>query len=150
MKKKYYPYPTRDPIKNYYPMPNEAMTLGLCAGEIAVLNYLMYKEDRQTFECTVKYCDIGKAVKMSDNTVRKYVRMLEEKKFFWTEQTVLVTDEGEFRNGCLKYHIRPFQEPVDKDMERQFDAADEKMEKDKAKKKAKKLGVTIMSDDESA
>ncbi len=150
MSKDYYPYPRRDPIKNYYPMPNETLTLGLCAGEIAVLNYLMFREDRKTYECAAKYSDIGAAVKMCDNTVRKYVGMLEEKKFIWTEPTLLFKENGDVHNGCLKYHIRPMQEPIDKRMEHQFYIAAENAEKEKLKKLAEKRGVTILQSDESA
>ena len=32
----YYPYPKRDPIKNYFPLPNEIFLLGLTPGELAV------------------------------------------------------------------------------------------------------------------
>ena len=41
-------YHQRDPIKNYFPLPNEIFSLGLSFGEIAVYAYLMYCEDRQT------------------------------------------------------------------------------------------------------
>ena len=41
--KNYYPYPKRDAVKNYFPLPNEIFTLGLSAGEIAVYAYLLYR-----------------------------------------------------------------------------------------------------------
>lgn len=37
----YYPYPKRDPIKNYFPLPNEIFLLDLTPGELAVYSYLM-------------------------------------------------------------------------------------------------------------
>lgn len=46
---KYTCYPTRDAVKNYFPLPNEILGLNLCYGEIAVYAYLMYCEDRKTF-----------------------------------------------------------------------------------------------------
>ena len=52
---KYTRYPTRDAVKNYFPLPNEIFSLGLCSGEIAVYAYLMYCEDWKTFQCHPSY-----------------------------------------------------------------------------------------------
>ena len=38
----------RDPIKNYFPLPNEIYSLGLSPGAIVVYGYLMRMEDRKT------------------------------------------------------------------------------------------------------
>ena len=38
MKNKY--YTSRDPIKNYFPLPNEVFALGLSPGALAVYSYL--------------------------------------------------------------------------------------------------------------
>jgi len=64
---------------NYFPMPKEIFCLGLNSGEIAVYTYLMYCEDRKTFQCYPSYNIIGKALKMSKKTVMKYVKSLEDK-----------------------------------------------------------------------
>ncbi len=42
-------YSKRDPIKDYFPLPNEIFCLGLSYGEIAVYSYLLYREDRISF-----------------------------------------------------------------------------------------------------
>ena len=55
-------YPKRDAIRDYFPLPNEIFSLGLSTGEIAVYAYLMYCEDRKTFQCHPSYKTIGKAV----------------------------------------------------------------------------------------
>ena len=39
----------RDPIKNYFPLPNEIYQLGLSSGAIAVYGYLLRIEDRTTY-----------------------------------------------------------------------------------------------------
>ena len=104
--------PRRDPKKNYFPMPNEIFGMGLCAGEIAVYAYLMYRENRKSFQCWPSYNTIGKALKMSRNTVRKYVRQLEDKGFILTEHTTVRTQRGERRNGTLLYNLRPMREPI--------------------------------------
>ncbi len=66
----------RDPVKNYFPLPNEIYQLGLSHGAIAVYGYLLRIEDRRTYQCHPSYATIGKAVGMSNNTVRKYVQEL--------------------------------------------------------------------------
>lgn len=43
-------YPKRDAIRDYFPLPNEIFSLGLSTSEIAVYAYLMYCEDRKTFQ----------------------------------------------------------------------------------------------------
>lgn len=104
--------PRRDPKKNYFPMPNEIFSMGLSAEEIAVYAYLMYRENRKSFQCWPSFNTIGKALKMSRNTVRKYVRQLEDKGFILTEHTTVRTQRGERRNGTLLYKLRPMREPI--------------------------------------
>lgn len=96
-------YPKRDAIRDYFPLPNEIFSLGLSTGEIAVYAYLMYCEDRKTFQCHPSYKTIGKAVGMSKNTVRKHVDGLTKKRLITTEPTSVYTQKGEKRNGNLLY-----------------------------------------------
>ena len=105
--KKYDLYSRRDPAKNFSPLPNEVFYLDLSYGAIAVYGYLMHIEDRKTFQSYASYNTIGRAVKMSANTVRKYVLELEDKCLIRTEPTTVVTRDGRKRNGTLRYHIRP-------------------------------------------
>ena len=63
--KRYISYPKRDPIQNYFPLPNEIYILGLTAGEIAVYGYLLYCENRKTYQCYPSYKTIGRAISMS-------------------------------------------------------------------------------------
>ena len=100
---KYNRYPKRDAVKNYFPLPNEIFSLGLSGGEILVYTYLMYREDRKTFQCHPSYKTIGEAVGMSKNTVKKYVDGLVEKRLLTTEPTTVITQKGEKRNGNLLY-----------------------------------------------
>ena len=79
------PWPKRDPIKNYFPLPNEIFSLGLSAGAIAVYGFLLHREDRRTYQCVASYRAIGEAVGMSVNTVRKYVTELEERGLIRTD-----------------------------------------------------------------
>ena len=121
---KYKQYPKRDAIKNYFPLPNEIFMLGLNAGEISVYSYLLYRENRKTFQCWPSYKTIGKAMDMSQNTVRKYVMALEEKGLIVTEPTSIRTKGGRKRNGSLLYTIRPIQKALDLFYERQMAQAE--------------------------
>ena len=62
-------------LTHFFSIPNEIFLLGLAHGELAVYCYLKYLEDRKTHQCWPSYRNIGKAVGMSENTVRKYVAM---------------------------------------------------------------------------
>ena len=95
----------RDPVKNYFPLPNEIYQLGLSHGAIAVYGYLLRIEDRRTYQCHPSYATIGKAVGMSNNTVRKYVQELEERGLIRTERTSIITQDGRKQNGSLLYTI---------------------------------------------
>lgn len=96
----------RDPVKNYFPLPNEIYQLGLSHSAIAVYGYLLRIEDRRTYQCHPSYATIGKAVGMSRNTVRKYVQELEERGLIRTERTSIITRDGRKQNGSLLY-IKP-------------------------------------------
>ena len=113
-------YPKRDAIRDYFPLPNEIFSLGLSTGEIAVYAYLMYCEDRKTFQCHPSYKTIGNAVGMSKNTVKKYVDSLIEKQLITAEPTSVYTQKGEKRNGNLRYTIRPIAEALEQYYEQQL------------------------------
>ena len=108
-----YTHDTRDIPGTYFPVPKSIFNLGLVSGEILVYIYLMYCEDRKTFQCYPGYKTIGSAVGMSVNTVRKYVQSLEKKRLITTEWTMVRTKSGKAHNGTLKYTIRPIQEAID-------------------------------------
>ena len=110
---RYHQYPKRDSIKNYFPLPNELFALGLCAGEIAVYAFLMCCENRDSYTCVVSYKEIGAAVRMSKNTVKKYVEMLEDRLLIETDHTSVFTCEGMKGNGKLRYKILPIQGAID-------------------------------------
>ena len=137
---KYNRFPKRDAIKNYFPLPNEIFVLGLNPGEISIYSYLLYLENRKTFQCWPSYKTIGKAMDMSQNTVRKYVLSLEDKALISTEPTTVYTKSGQKRNGSLLYTIRPIQEVLDLFYARQMARADEEAEKQRVAAKLAKLG----------
>lgn len=98
---------------NYFTIPNEVFQLGLSAGELAVYSYLRRCEDRRTHQCWPSYRTIGSAVGMSENTVRKYIRHLEERALITTEPTEVITKSNGRRNGNLLFTLRPIGEVID-------------------------------------
>lgn len=125
----------RDPIKNYFPLPNEIYDLGLSRGAISVYSFLLRREDRKTYQCLLSYREIGEGVGMCVTTVRKYVAELEERSLIRTERTTVTTKDGRKRNGRLLYHILPIQLAIDQYYERQMDMADLALEQHKAKQR---------------
>ena len=128
-------WPKRDPIKNYFPLPNEIYDLGLSRGAISVYSFLLRREDRRTYQCLLSYREIGDGVGMCVTTVRKYVAELEERSLIRTEHTSVITRDGRKRNGRLLYHILPIQMSINQYYERQMDMADLALEQQKAKKR---------------
>ena len=135
----YQRWPKRDPNKHYYLVPNEVFNLGLSSHEIAVYNYLLRCEDRRTYQCHPSYRTIGRAVRLSENTVRKYVAGLEEKGLIRTEPSTIITKDGRVRNGSLIYNIRPIQEALEQNYQRQFRQAEESVERAKLQKRLVEL-----------
>lgn len=120
---KYNHYQKRDAVRDYFPLPNEIFCLNLSYGEIAVYAYLLYREDRKTFRCHPSFRTIGKALKMSRNTVSKYVKSLEAKELITTEPTEIRTASGMKRNGNLLYTILPIEQAKSLYMEQQLQRA---------------------------
>ena len=107
------PWQKLDPAKNYYPAPKVICQLCLSPGEIAVYSFLLFCEDRKTYQCYPSYRTTGDAVGMSRNTVAKYVRQLEEKGLIRTERTTVTLKDGRKRNGSLLYTILPPEQAVE-------------------------------------
>ena len=110
----------RDGARNFFPMPQKIFNLGLCAGEIAVYAYLMFRENRKTYQCYPSYRSIGEAVGMSRNTVKKYVDALVEKQLIYVEPTKVPTKDGGLRNGNLLYTIRPLEAALEYHLNQQL------------------------------
>ena len=109
----------RDGARNFFPMPKKICNLGMSAGEIAVYAYLMFRENRKTYQCYPSYRTIGDAVGMSRNTVKKYIDALVEKQLIYAEPTKVTTKDG-VRNGNLLYTIRPRDAALEYHLEQQM------------------------------
>lgn len=121
----YKKWPKRSAEKNYFMVPNEIFSIGLDYREISLYAYLLRCENRETYQCYPSYKTIGKAIGMSENTVAKYVRQLEEKGLIYTEPTLVQSKDGKTLNGNLLYTIRPIPGVLEAFYERQFWQAEE-------------------------
>ena len=140
--KKYFPYPTRDVIKNYFPLPNEIFDFGLHSTAIAIYAYLMKLENRDDFACFPAYKTIANAIGVgSKTTVAKYVRELEDKCLIETEQRKTITKDGMKRDSTLLYHIRPIQEAIDAQNQIRMAQLEREVAIRRAKELAEKKGV---------
>ena len=105
-------------LGGYFLLANEIITLALSPGERSVYTYLIFCEDRETYQCWPSIGRISQHTGMSANTVAKYIRQLEEKRLIDTEPTKVKTKAGLVRNGNLRYTIRPIQEAMEYKLER--------------------------------
>ena len=120
---------------HFFPVPKEIFSLGLCDSEIAIYIYLMSIENRKTYQAMASYSTIGRALKLSANTVRKYVLQLEEKDFIYIEHTKVKTKDGRTHNGCLLYTIRPIQDAIEHYTYRQYSLFENEVATQKAKQR---------------
>lgn len=139
----YTPKNNRDGIRNSFLMPNEIFALGLSGGAILVYTYLRYCENRETYQCYPSYKTIGKAVGMSKNTVKKYVDILRDKGLIETENTSVVTAQGQKRNGNLLYTLRPVEEAVKHFYEEQSRRFNEEIGRAQALENIEKFGIQV-------
>ena len=147
---KYQRWPKRDTDKCYFKMPNEVFCLDLDSKEISIYAYLLRCEDRDTYQCHPSYRTIGRAVQLSENTARKYVAGLEEKGLIRTEPSTITTKDGRVRNGSLIYTIRPIQEALELNYQRQFLQVERDMERARAEKRLAELNQQNKKGEESA
>ena len=125
-------------LKHFFSLPNEIFLLGLAHRELAVYCYLKYLENRKTHQCWPSYRNIGKAVGMSENTVRKYVAMLEERGLITTAYTTMRARGGRPMNGHLMYTICPFHEVVSAHYHAQMENLDLQNQRTRAAAASKK------------
>ncbi len=132
-------YSKRDPIKDYFPLPNEIFYFGLSYREVAVYTYLLYRENRKSFQCYPSYKSIGKALHMSRNTVSKYVQLLVDKELITTKPTSIFTKGNKKLNGNLLYTILPIEQAKQYFYKHQLEDFDRAIADDKRKKRIEKL-----------
>ena len=99
-------------VGNFFPLPNMIFHLGLSAEEIATYAFLLYCEDRKTYQCFPSYTTISNAIGKTKNSVKKYVDGLRDKGLIETEPTKKIAKDGAVLNGNLLYTILPVDDAV--------------------------------------
>lgn len=132
-----------DAVGNFFPLPNVIFHLGLSAEEIATYAYLLYCENRKTYQCHPSYNTIGNAIGKTKNSVKKYVDGLREKGLIVTEPTTKTAKDGAALNGNLLYTILPVEDAVRAYNEAQLYLANIESERQKIRQLALKNGVTF-------
>ena len=139
----YYYLNQKHKLKNVFIISNYVMQLDISATALAIYFYLMYIEDRKTYQCYPSYKTIGKALKIkSKGTVAKYVRELEDKCLIYTEPTEVILKDGKKRNGNLKYTIRPIQDALEHFYHEQMQENALVMQREKVAELLKESGLT--------
>ena len=139
----YYYLNQQHKLKNVFIISNYVMQLDISATALAIYFYLMYIEDRKTYQCYPSYKTIGKSLKIkSKGTVAKYVRELEDKCLIYTEPTEVILKDGKKRNGNLKYTIRPIQDALEHFYHEQMQENALAMQREKVAELLKESGLT--------
>ena len=139
---------SQDNIKNpavghFFPLPNAIFHLGLSAEEIATYAYLLYCEDRKTYQCFPSYTTIGDAIGKTKNSVKKYVDGLRAKGLIKTEPTTKTAKDGAVLNGNLLYTILHIENAIIAHNEAQNYLSEIESRRPKIRRRAIKLGVDI-------
>ena len=93
------------PHGNFFSLPNDIFELELPPSAFKVYCYLRRSANRKTHQCYPSYSTISETLHMSINTVQKSIGILVDADLIRTENTSVITKEGEKRNGTLLYTI---------------------------------------------
>lgn len=121
--------------RKVFSLPDEVLHLDLGCAAIAIYAFLLYRENRKTYQCTLSYKTIGQAIGASNNTVRKYVLELEAAGLIATNRTMVLDANGKERNGSLRYTILPVQNAVELHHQSKLAALDAAVEQQRVKKR---------------
>lgn len=130
-------------VGHFFPLPNAIFHLGLSAEEIATYAFLLYCEDRKTYQCFPSYSTIGDAIGKTKNSVKKYVDGLRDKGLISTQMTKKIAKDGAVLNGNLLYTMLPIQNGIDVYNETQLYLAQLEWEQQNILRLAEKRGVNI-------
>ena len=130
-------------VGHFFPLPNAIFHLGLSAEEIATYAFLLYCEDRKTFQCYPSFSTIGNHIGKTKNSVKKYVDGLRDKGLISTQMTKKIAKDGAVLNGNLLYTILPIQNGIDVYNETQLYLAQLEWEQQKILRLAEKRGVNF-------
>lgn len=92
--------------KNFFKLPNEVFCLMLTTSELAVLSYLARCSD-ETGTCFPSVHTIATACSISDNTVRKSIRKLEDREIISKSGGFRASKFGKEQNTSFIYELNP-------------------------------------------
>lgn len=131
-----YLYNQQNKLSNAFIISNYVMQLDLSSTALAIYFYLMYIEDRKTYQCYPSYKTIGEALKIkSPTTVGKCVKELEDKCLISTEQTYVTLKNGKKQYGNLKYTIKPIRDALEYNFQKQLKENADKAAREKVQKR---------------
>ena len=110
-------------------------------------SFLRRCENRKTHQYWPSVKTIGQAVRMSENTVRKYIHQLEERGLIASEPTTVTTKSSGRRNGNLLFTLSPIGEVIDKYYGQQMAVLEQTAARQRAQRKAEKSGVEFVPPD---
>ena len=76
---------------------------------------------------------------ISSEGILRFLDRMEEKGLIRTEPSTIITKDGRMRNGSLIYTIRPIQEALEQNYQRQFRQAEESVERARVQKRLAEL-----------
>ncbi len=126
--------------EKFFSLPNEIFYLDLGHGAITVYAYLLYCEDRSSYQCRPSDNTISSTVGLTVNTVIKHIAKLENRQFITAEHTSYIDRRGMKKNGNNCYTILPIQETISYSYERQVVKLEKSTECQRIAEKLRKQG----------
>ena len=107
-------------LRSCFTLPNEVFLLKLLPSVFIVYAYLLYCEDRRTYQCHPSYNTISSVTHLAVNKVMKSVSILAERQLIAVEQTRYLDHWGMKWIGNNCYTILPIAGAVERFYQRQF------------------------------
>ena len=106
--------------RNFFALPNDIFELDLPPSAFKVYCYLRKCTNRNTHQCYPSFKTIGRELDMCINTVQKSVSILADMGLIYTENTSVITKEGEKRKGTLRYTMLDHRPVLEEHRQRQL------------------------------
>ena len=106
--------------RNFFALPNDIFELDLPPSAFKVYCYLRKCTNRNTHQCYPSFKTIGRELDMCVNTVQKSVGILADMGLIYTENTSVITKEGEKRKGTLRYTMLDHRPVLEEHRQRQL------------------------------
>ena len=105
---------------NFFSLHNDIFELGLPPSAFEVYCYLCRRANRKTNQCYPSFKTMSRELNMCVNTIQKSVGILADMGLIYTENTSVITKEGEKRKGTLRYTLLDFRPVLEEHRQRQL------------------------------